>query len=273
MRTVAVLALTAALGVGAMLVRVDYGPGRYLEQVAATGVPVVLQLEGACLVDVDGPALARLEYADWRCTVLDRDTRGELYVYAGSDQGFGFDRAGVAALGEVLTEDENGVVLSTDEAGVAALPGLGCELARITLRPLVIQPGSPRPEPAVLPDSLVWQLVDRVSADTLEARLRRLIGFFTRYTTQDSCRSAVAWLGQRLAEYNCDTVIFDDYQSGYAANVIGIKYGTLNPRRIYVVCGHIDDCSELSPAGRAPGSDDNASGTGCVLECARVTAD
>jgi hypothetical protein len=272
MRAILILAAAAlSAASAAALARVDYGPGQDIAGLAPLGVPVVFSLEGGCLVLVEHAEAAGLACAGWRCTVLDRETRGRRYVYAAFEPGD--DRASVAAFGEVLTEDAGGVVLATDESGIAALPGLGCELAAISLRPLVLTTSVPNPEPAALPDSLVWEIVNRVRSDTLEAWLRRLVGFYTRYTSHDSCRSAVSWLGQRLDEYGCDTVIYDDYQSGYAPQVIGVKHGTVNPRRIYVVCGHVDDYSEMVPGGWAPGSEDNASGTGCMLECARVTAD
>jgi Zn-dependent M28 family amino/carboxypeptidase len=43
----------------------------------------------------------------------------------------------------------------------------------------------------------------------------------------------------------------------------------VNPNRIHIICGHIDDASEI-PETFAPGSDDNASGAGLVLDAARM---
>jgi len=120
------------------------------------------------------------------------------------------------------------------------------------------------PEPCAVDDSLVRMLVGRVSPDSIEAHLRRLIGFYTRYSTTDSCRRAVDWMREQLTGYNCDSTALHTFRSNYAPNVIGVKRGTVNPQRIYVVCGHVDNTSELAPPGFAPGSDDNASGTGTV---------
>lgn len=55
-------------------------------------------------------------------------------------------------------------------------------------------------------------------------------------------------------------------------NVIATKTGTLYPDKYYIICGHYDDASEM-PTVRAPGADDNASGTATVIEAARVLAD
>lgn len=55
-------------------------------------------------------------------------------------------------------------------------------------------------------------------------------------------------------------------------NVYATKTGTLYPDKYYIICGHYDDTSEM-PTVRAPGADDNASGTATVIEAARVLAD
>lgn len=52
-------------------------------------------------------------------------------------------------------------------------------------------------------------------------------------------------------------------------NVYAKKIGTKYPNRQYIICAHYDDM----PSGSlAPGADDNASGSCCVLEAARICA-
>lgn len=271
MRILQLVWLCAGVGAQAALLQIDYGPGQRAEDVAALGVPVVFELEGACLVHASEIDAARLSYSGWRCRVLDRDTSGRVYVYASFEPGD--DRDAVAEFGSVLAEDDRGVILATDESGIRHLPGVGCELARIALRPRVFSASGPEPKSRGESDSLVWTAVNRVSGDTLEARLRRLVAFYTRRSEHESCASAVNWLGRRLQEYRCDTVIYDCYDTRYAAQVIGVKRGRFDPRPVFVVCGHVDDWSQLPLGQYAPGSEDNASGVGCMLECARVTSD
>ncbi|UCF79534.1 MAG: M28 family peptidase [Candidatus Eiseniibacteriota bacterium] len=55
-------------------------------------------------------------------------------------------------------------------------------------------------------------------------------------------------------------------------NVIATITGTATPDETYIVCGHYDSTSE-DPMVRAPGADDNASGTTLVLEAASVLKD
>ncbi|UCF79413.1 MAG: M20/M25/M40 family metallo-hydrolase [Candidatus Eiseniibacteriota bacterium] len=55
-------------------------------------------------------------------------------------------------------------------------------------------------------------------------------------------------------------------------NVVATLEGTASPSTVYVVCGHYDSISRI-PMIKAPGADDNASGTSLVLEAARVLKD
>jgi len=55
-------------------------------------------------------------------------------------------------------------------------------------------------------------------------------------------------------------------------NVYATKTGTTYPDQYYIICAHYDATSQ-SPMVRAPGADDNASGTSGVIEAARVLAD
>jgi photosystem II stability/assembly factor-like uncharacterized protein len=54
-------------------------------------------------------------------------------------------------------------------------------------------------------------------------------------------------------------------------NVVATKQGTVSEEQV-IICGHYDSISQIS-ATRAPGADDNASGTSAVLESARILGD
>jgi photosystem II stability/assembly factor-like uncharacterized protein len=56
-------------------------------------------------------------------------------------------------------------------------------------------------------------------------------------------------------------------------NVIATLTGSTNPAQIYIVCGHYDSYASIDPMVRAPGADDNATGSSLVLEAARVLKD
>lgn len=55
-------------------------------------------------------------------------------------------------------------------------------------------------------------------------------------------------------------------------NVEAVKPGVTHPEQIYILCAHFDAISD-DPWNRAPGAEDNASGTAALLEAARVLAD
>jgi len=59
---------------------------------------------------------------------------------------------------------------------------------------------------------------------------------------------------------------------GAARNVVATKLGTTAPDEQVIMCAHFDNTSEI-PQDRAPGADDNGSGTVAVIEAARLFAD
>jgi hypothetical protein len=262
------LTLTLLLAVGfaagePWLCRVEGMSGR---EAAAAGIPVVMELPGYCLAWLEPGAFS----GNPSVRALEPDQPRRCWLYVMPDPRL--DRSLLARLGTVLTEDAEGVVLSTAEENILSLNTLQVELAGIGKEPMRFDEPMLVPEPAAIPDSLIWHLVGRVSTDSLEASLRRLIAFRTRYATTESCRSACEWMRSRLATFGCDSTYLDTFLTGYAPNVVGVRTGVLNPRRVFVISGHIDNTSDLPP-NNCPGSDDNASGTGLPIEACRVFSD
>lgn len=262
---VCILVQTAAAG--SWLARIDLGPDESPAQVAEADVPVLFVGPGYCLCRVDDSSTSRIRQQGRSVTVLDAGPESKCYVYVLTEPGF--DRQRLAGYGVKLTEDESGVLLRTDEGGIQGLNTLPVELCGIGMEPMVFRAGAEGPQAMSVSDSLIRELVARADPETSEARLVRLRGFRTRYSTTDSCRRAVEWMRSSLAAYGCDSIWLEPFRSGYAPNVIGAKWGRVNPRQIFVVCGHVD-CTSESPTTLAPGSDDNASGVNAVLEACRV---
>lgn len=69
---------------------------------------------------------------------------------------------------------------------------------------------------------------------------------------------------------------YEPYYQNYSStgtNVIAQKVGKTYPNQKIVICAHYDSYSRLLPGNdTVPGADDNASGSACVLEAARVLA-
>ena len=186
----------------------------------------------------------------------------------------GTDLSRLSLPGATLFDDGKVLLIRATEDDIPDLNRLPVELCRLSLDPMDlsrIDAGS-LVEPRPMSDSLVARIVGAVSQDSVLGTIRRLQNFYTRYSTTDSCHRAVDYMLSRLQAYNCDSFYGHDYRSGYAPNAVGVKVGTVNPRRQYIICGHIDNTSDYEP-DRCPGSDDNASGTTAALEAARVFAD
>jgi hypothetical protein len=271
MRTVNALVMlvvgSVALGGGDFLVKIDRASGLDGARLAEQGFEVVAELEGAALVRAKDAQLDRL-VQEFEAELLDSDPESGLYLYVMPRSGFPPER--LSSYGRLLLVDGDGALLATTEDRILELNRLPVELARIRMRPLVFEQrdGGLPPLPTV-DDSLVWDLVESVNQDSVLGTIQRLQDFVTRYSTHDSCDAAIEWVRTKFEAYGCDTTFLFPFRSGYAPNAIGIRWGAVNPQRIYGICGHTDATSNQVP-NRCPGSDDNASGTTAVLEACRV---
>ncbi len=143
-------------------------------------------------------------------------------------------------------------------------------------------------------DPRIAAMVARVSAARLRADDETLVGFFTRNdfseTTSTKTRGVFAardWIRSQFESIAKTsggrmTVRLDTYVQPKTArtpravtesSVIATLKGD-EPGPIYVMSSHYDDCNGDCTNGtrRAPGADDNGSGTSAVLEAARVMA-
>ncbi len=122
------------------------------------------------------------------------------------------------------------------------------------------------------PDTLIQQMVNQVSLDSLITTLYHLQNYGTRYTYSRKCDTAAWWLRDRFQAYNLP-VVYDVYLAGTqrdtSYNVIATITGQVRPESIVIICGHFDSYSNV-PYTSAPGADDNGTGTAVVLEAARI---
>lgn len=114
----------------------------------------------------------------------------------------------------------------------------------------------------------VQQIVDDVKIDTMWNKLSYL-QTQQRYTKNSNSQNTATYLKNYMKTMGFDSVYFQTYTipgSSYVSpNIIGIKFGEINPDSIFIACGHWDVYASM-----APGADDNGSGTVAVLEAARV---
>lgn len=142
------------------------------------------------------------------------------------------------------------------------------------------------------PDPEIAKMIKEVSANNIEASIRKLVSFGTRNTLSEQesptrgIGAARDWIYAEFQKFNreCGGCLAVDKQSFVQpkanripepttlTNVVATLKGTSDPDRIYVVSGHYDSmCTSPTDAKcDAPGANDDASGTAAVLELARV---
>jgi len=142
------------------------------------------------------------------------------------------------------------------------------------------------------PNTEIQKMIREVSANNIEASIRKLVSFGTRNTLSEQndpnrgIGAARDWIFGEFQKIsaacgNCLTVEKQTFLQPKAnripeptnlTNVIAALKGTGDPARIYIVSGHYDSmCTSPTDAKcDAPGANDDASGTAAVIELARV---
>jgi len=144
-------------------------------------------------------------------------------------------------------------------------------------------------------DARIYGIIDDVSAERIEADIRRLVGFGTRNTfsdTESSTRGIGAARRWIKAEYDniseacggCLEVSFHRNvipaggrvpQDTEIVNVVAVIRGTEFPDRYVIMSADIDSRASNGSDGEvdAPGANDNASGMAGTIEAARVLSE
>jgi len=122
-----------------------------------------------------------------------------------------------------------------------------------------------------LTDPEIEAIVSQVSRPSYTNYIQTMQDFGTRYSYTTNCRNAELWAQGIFSSFGYTSELFPYVYSGNTwNNVIGRKTGLLYPDSIYIFIAHLDSYSNTNPNSTAPGAEDNASGSACVLEAARV---
>ena len=138
------------------------------------------------------------------------------------------------------------------------------------------------------------KIVAEISSKRIENYVKKLVSFETRHTMSDTTSettgigAARRWIKAEMERCGAGTslqVAFDSHIAPVSArisrpteivNVVATLPGTqdASKERLYVVSGHYDsrNTDVMDAAGRAPGANDDASGTAAVMELACVMA-
>lgn len=168
---------------------------------------------------------------------------------------------------------------------------LGPAAASARLHALPAPPNLVAPATAVLPirtpqtlplDPLVAQMMAQMTGQTLVTYASELSGETevwlgdppspTTIRTRYSYSPQLEWAAQYLIEHYLALgldVEVHRYGDHNWPNIIATLPGAREPDKVVILCAHFDDVSE-QPDVRAPGADDNASGTAAVLASADI---
>ena len=143
-------------------------------------------------------------------------------------------------------------------------------------------------------DPQFYEIIEQVSAERLEADIRKLAGFGTRHTMSDTVSktrgigAARRWIRQEFDKISSDcgnclevytqrTLVEGDSSTRitrdtWVVNVYVIKRGTRYPNRYVIMSGDIDSrvSDPLNYKDNSPGANDNATGMAGAIELARV---
>jgi len=141
-------------------------------------------------------------------------------------------------------------------------------------------------------DLRIYDIIDAVSAERLEADVRALAGFGTRNTFSDTLSdtrgigAARRWIKSQFdgISADCGGCLEVFYQRSLApasrrvpedtwiVNVVAIQRGTVHPNRYLIMAGDIDSRASggNDAVTDAPGANDNATGMAGAIEAARV---
>lgn len=121
-------------------------------------------------------------------------------------------------------------------------------------------------------DPAIQALVDQVDESNIEATVVSLSSLFTRRSTEPGGTTAQNQIQATLNGLGLTTSL-QQFNPAFARNVVAEIPGIVDPNKVVVIGAHYDTINLQDGAGsNSPGSDDNASGTGGVLEAARIFA-
>jgi len=250
------------------LIAIEHPGPDTASRLLAEDVTVVRDMGTYLLVAAESGDLAVMESLGLEWTLLDSPVGGKTYYTVGLEGPADLSR--IDAHTRLLRFDGSEAVIEASEEEVLKVVGPGVEIARVFMRPIRLAPVQKFPTLKMTAeyDSKIQTMVDSVSSATIDANVQRLEDFQTRYASHDSCQAAADWIKAEFESYGIDSVHFHNFSATYKDNVVATIPGKGDPNKIVLIGGHYDSIS--SDHDFCPGADDNASGTVCAMECARV---
>lgn len=264
-----------------VLLRIDKSEAARLSPAVGETFQALEELKDGWLVETTGSALRQARREGVRFDLLDERPEEKTYFLVSTPQAR--DSEELADYGPAIRLDAETTLFRTDgREAREILP------ARFSLKRLSRDAGSSAlaagaaPSGPGLPfwstfrpttfDPSIRELVDLVSEPALGVTIQDLERFKTRYANTASCDSAASYLLEAFSRLGLSAES-DPFTFGANAyptrNIVATLEGKTRPDLIVLLGAHFDSTSNEA-ATRAPGADDNASGTAAVLEIARI---
>ncbi len=265
-----VLTMLAGSAVGGELFKVSLTSQTDVDRLLETRAEALLWVPGGYLVLADAASADMLRRTSLEIRHLAADVSREQLVLDKRH-----DRLNAARFPVIFEEGKIRVLLI--DQGVASLSGEPVDVFPFRDKPLPIEYTPAKTAAGIkipqVPD--LNGLISNINQDSLESYVLRLEAFTHRLTGTDSNYAARDWIEAKFGEFGYDSVMIDPFEGSQlwdripcqSYNVIAYKVGTVYPDQQVIVGGHFDAVPDC------PGADDNASGTACVLEIARVLHD
>jgi peptidase M28-like protein len=268
------------------LVRTGVPEGGAADVVRLDDVSVVSNQGDALVAVATDAGLGELRAMGLAATILDSDpvAKNDYYALRVAIPDFS---GSLPPSVRVLWHDRFGAIFEATPDGALAVSALAHELGgapcgavvKLGLHEIAALPRAfraPEQHRGLGADPLVQGLVDQVSQPNIEATVNDLAAIFTRRFDQPGGVQAQAYVTSRYqslaSAQNGLQVTTHDFDAGHD-DVIAILPGAVSPNEYVVLGGHYDSVNwQDGPTARAPGADDDASGSASVLEAARVIA-
>ena len=256
------------------LIYVEIDSSDEMSRFASTGLPVYAEMDGGLLTGAETTGQETLIRAGFSIRVLDPALGSVTYYLAESHPSR--IAPDYSQYGQVLLTTTHGALLKMDPSQVDAITQAGAELRLITLIPMQERQSEPVYTGIVQPNPLIQGMIDQVDASQILEYDRQLAGevsvwvdgawyrISTRYTYSGTpIQKTTHYVGERLAADGLD-VEYQVWNNANNPNVIGELQGQVEPDRIFIIGGHLDDVNGT------PGADDNASGSVGTLIAADI---
>jgi len=125
------------------------------------------------------------------------------------------------------------------------------------------------------PEPHVAELVSRITSGNIKAIIDHLASYNSRNSYSPDTPIAANWIRDFMTDKGCQNVRLIPFRTGFAPNVVCEIAGTDPTAHPVVVGAHYDSRGPAgnSPTQRAPGADDNGSGSASILDILAIARD